>query len=95
MKLKVFAGRLFFGLDNTSLIGLVHMVLMIVFIFTPYRRFCAHRGFRKISTKNSQILKQPQISIDSQNSFIANEDSSKEEDEEQYNIPIRLVGGSK
>jgi hypothetical protein len=89
--------KLFFGLDNTSLIGLA--AAMVLMIGSSYLLLTGDSvpvvDLDKISTKNSQTLQQPQISIDPQHSFIADKDSSKEEDEEQYNMPIRLVGGSK
>ena len=89
--------KLFFGLDNTSLIGLA--AAMVLMIGSSYKLLTGDSvpvvDLDEVSTKNSQVLEQPQISISPQHSFIANEDSSKEEDEEEYNLPIRLVGGSK
>ena len=86
----------FFGFDYVSTIGLA--AAMVLVVGASYLLVTEDSvpivDLDKISTKSSQS--NPQITLDNQNGFMADQDSSdKDHQENEYNIPIRLVGGSK
>lgn len=88
----------FFGFDYVSAIGLA--AAMVLVVGASYLLVTEDSipivDLDKISTKSGQSVQNPQITLNHQNGFIADQDSSDNEDEEsQYNMPIRLVGGSK
>mgnify|MGYP006144006369 CR=1 FL=1 len=87
-----------FGFDYISIIGLAAAMVLVVgasyLLVTEYSIPIV--DLDKISTKSGQYNQTPKITLNNQNGFIADQDSSENEDEEsQYNAPIRLVGGSK
>ena len=87
-----------FGFDYISAIGLAAAIVLV--IGSSYLLFTEDSipivNLDKISTKSGQYSQNPQITLNSQNGFIAEQDSSENEEEEsQYNMPIHLVGGSK
>lgn len=89
-------GRIF-GFDYASAIGLA--AAMVLVVGASYLLVTEDSvpivDLDKISTRNSQLTQEPQITAN-QSSFIADQDSlDKENEENQFNIPIRLVGGSK
>ena len=88
----------FFGFDYVSAIGLA--AAMVLVVGASYLLLTEDSipivDLEKISTKSGQSIQDPKITLNNQNGFIADQDSSENENEEgQYNIPIRLVGGSK
>ncbi|MBC8311046.1 MAG: hypothetical protein H8E72_01965 [Candidatus Marinimicrobia bacterium] len=88
----------FFGFDYVSAIGLA--AAMVLVVGASYLLVTEDSipivDLDKISTKSGQSNQNPQITLNNQNGFIADQDSSHNDDEEnQYNMPIRLVGGSK
>jgi hypothetical protein len=88
----------FFGFDYVSAIGLAAALILVV--GASYLLVTEDSipivDLDKISTKSGQLIQDPQITLSNQNGFIADQDSSENENEEsQYNMPIRLVGGSK
>ena len=88
----------FFGFDYVSAIGLAAALILVV--GASYLLVTEDSipivDLDKISTKSGQLIQDPHITLNNQNGFIADQDSSENENEEsQYNIPIRLVGGSK
>ena len=90
--------RHFFGFDYISAIGLA--AAMVLVVGASYLLVTEDSipiiDLDKISTKSGQSAQNQKITLDHQNGFIADQDSSDKEDEEsQYNMPIRLVGGSK
>ena len=86
----------FFGFDYISAMGLAAaMVLVVVASYLLVTEDSVPIvDLDKISTKSGQSNQNSQITLDDQNIFIVDQDTS-ENDESQYNIPIRLVGGSK
>jgi hypothetical protein len=88
----------FFGFDYISAIGLAASMVMVV--GAGYLLVTENSvpivDLDKISKKSGQSNQNSKITLNNQNGFIANKDSSENEgDESQYNMPIRLVGGSK
>ena len=86
----------FFGFDYISAMGLA--AAMVLVVGASYLLVTEDSvpivDLDKISMKSGQSNQNSQITLDDQNGFIVDQDSS-ENDESQYNIPIRLVGGSK
>ena len=88
----------FFGFDYISAIGLAASMVMVV--GAGYLLVTENSvpivDLDKISKKSGQSNQNSKITLNNQNGLIANKDSSENEgDESQYNMPIRLVGGSK
>ncbi len=88
----------FFGFDYVSAIGLAAAIVLVV--GASYLLVTEDSvpivDLDKISTKREQSNRNSQITLNNQNGFIVDQDSSENEDDEsQYNMPIRLVGGSK
>lgn len=88
----------FFGFDYFSAIGLA--AAMVLVVSASYLLVTEDSvpivNLDKISTKSGQPNQNSQITLNNQNGFIVDQDSSdNEDDESQYNMPIRLVGGSK
>ena len=88
----------FFGFNYVSAIGLA--AAMVLVVGASYLLMTEDSipivDLEKISTKSGQSIQNPQITLNNQNGFIADQDSSENENEEnQYNMPIHLVGGSK
>ena len=88
----------FFGFDYVSAIGLAAAIVLVV--GASYLLVTEDSipivDLDKISTKSGQSNQNSQITLNNQNGFIADQDSSENEDDRgQYNMPIRLVGGSK
>jgi len=88
----------FFGFDYISAIGLAASMVMVV--GASYLLITENSvpivDLDKISKKSGQLNQNSKITLNDQNGFIADQDSSENEDDgSQYNMPIRLVGGSK
>jgi len=88
----------FFGFDYVSVIGLAATIVLV--LGASYLLMTGDSipivDLEKISTKSGKSIKDSQITLNNQNGFIADQDSSENDDKEsQYNMPIRLVGGSK
>jgi hypothetical protein len=87
-----------FGFDYVSMIGLAAAIVLVVgaSYLLVTEDSIPTVDLDKISTKSGQYNQTPPIILSNQNGFIADQDSSgNEEEESQYNVPIRLVGGSK
>ena len=88
----------FFGFDYVSVIALAAAIVLVV--GASYLLVTEDSvpivDLDKISKKSGQLNQNPKITLNDQNGFIADQDSSENEDDgSQYNMPIRLVGGSK
>ena len=86
----------FFGFDYVSTIGIA--ASMVLILSASYLLITEDSvpivDLDKISTKSGEL--NPQITLNNQNSFIADQDSSNDDDQQsQYDMPIRLVKGSK
>jgi len=90
-------GRIF-GFDYASAVGLA--AAMVLVVSASYLLVTEDSvpivDLDKISTRNGHMTQEPQITVSNPNSYIADQDSSdKNNEENQFNMPIRLVGGSK
>ena len=88
----------FLGFDYVSAIGLAAGLVLVV--SASYLLLTENSvpiiDLDKISMKTGQSNQNSQITLNNQNEFIADQDSSENEDgKSQYNRPIRLVGGTK